>query len=270
LLAGDTLTVRDLLYGLLVYSGNDAANALARHVGASLPAAGNGPVDRFVADMNRIVDELGLRNTHFANPSGIDQVKHYASALDLAILTARAMTNPTFAQIVATPSIVLPSQQRPDGYPLQTTNDLLLEGLVVGVKTGTTEDAGGCLIAASRVGQNLIISVILGSETQPTPQGGLQSPARFQDMRTILAAMAEDYLWLDLAAPDTLAGLAEELGVWDSTLPPGPALVVPAARRDELRYRLQLGPPGEPNAPIGKVLFFVGSDLLSERPVLQA
>ena len=274
LLAGDTLTVRDLLHGLLIQSGNDSANALARQVGASLPggdpAGGGDPSAAFVAEMNALAASLGLANTHFTNPSGLDDPEHLASARDLVALTARAMDDPTFAEIVATPTAVLSSELRPEGYTVNTTNDLLLEGAVQGVKTGTTGEAGGCLISAASFGPNRVIAVVLGSATELDEEGNLKSPARFADTRTILAAIPNDYRWLDPTVPGEVAGLAEELAVWQTTLEAGPALVLPAARAEELRYRLQLGPEGPPNTEVGKVLFFVGSDLLSERPVFQA
>jgi D-alanyl-D-alanine carboxypeptidase (penicillin-binding protein 5/6) len=271
---GDILTVQDLLYGMLMQSGNDAANALSRHVGeammASDPSLGNDPRRVFVDAMNQLAKSFNLRNTVFVNAEGLDAPGHHSSARDLGILAAYAMANTTFATIVATPSIVLPSTTRTEGYAISTTNDLLAEGLVIGVKTGTTEKAGGCYIAAALIGRNLIISVVLGSAVEFEADGNLISPARFLDTRAILDAAARDYLWVDLAVPDAVQGLAAELTAWEAAVPPGPALVVPAGRVADLRYRLQLGPPAAPNAPVGKVLFFVGSELLSERPVTQA
>src|SRR5205085_6128111 len=88
LVEGETQTVQDLLYGLLLPSGNDAAMALARHIGESLrePADAK-PVDRFVALMNRTAQQMGLADTHFANPHGFDDPDHYTSPYDLASMT---------------------------------------------------------------------------------------------------------------------------------------------------------------------------------------
>lgn len=270
LVADDTLSVEDLLYGLLVPSGNDAARALARFVGGRLGADGSAPVAAFVAEMNALAARLGLEQTRFTNPAGLDDPEHVSTARDLARLTSQAMNDPTFASIVASTSAVLGSRLRPEGYAVATTNALLLEGGVDGVKTGTTAEAGGCLIAAATVGGNRIIAVVLGSPIEVDETGLPFSTARFDDARTILAALPNDYRWFDPTEPGAIAGLAEELAVWQATLPPGPAVVVPAARSDEVRYRVQLGPPGEANAEVGKVLFFAGSDLLSERPVFQS
>lgn len=274
LAVGDQLSVRDLLAGLLIPSGNDAARALARHVGGALLGGEPTPVAarlEFVDEMNRLVAEMGLRNTQFTNPTGIDDPgRHYASARDLALLSAKAMENALIREIVATREMVLPSELVPGGYPIFTTNDLLLEGAVDGIKTGTTPDAGGCLISSTEISGNRVISVVLGSETTSDENGTTISPARFDDVRTMMAAIGEDYRWFDPTMPEAVAGLIDELDVWDSAIPAGPSLVIPAARAADLRYRLQLGPPTAPNEQVGKVLFFVGSDLLSERPVLQA
>lgn len=274
LIDGDRLTVRSLLFGLLVPSGNDAANALARHIGASLPG-GNGASaaearGRFIAAMNDLVATMELKNTAFLNPSGINQEGHYSSARDLAALTAKAMLDPTFAEIVATPKADLVSAADPaQVYPIATTNDLLLEGLVTGVKTGTTSEAGGCLITSSIINGDVVLSVILGSATVPDDEGNLKSPARFDDARMILNAVLTDYQWIDPADPAAFEGLTEELAAWQAALKGGASVVFPAARRGELRYRLVLGPPAEPDAEIGKVVFLVGNDPLSEQPLFQ-
>lgn len=267
--AGDKLSVRDLLYGLLIPSGNDAARALARHVGESLPS-NNDPTEAFVAEMNRLPEAVGLSNTRFANPTGLDQDNHFSTARDLALLTAQAMDDPLFAEIVGSPDATLPSQVRPDGYPIATTNDLLLDGTVIGVKTGTTEQAGGCLIAAVDIADNVVISVVLGSPVETAEDDTTESPARFADTRSILDAMQTDYQWLDPLQLDAMGGLGEELGVWQAELPDGTAIVVPSDRADELRYRLLLGPAAEQDGAVGRVLFYVGDALLSEQSVVQA
>lgn len=267
--AGDKLSVRDLLYGLLIPSGNDAARALARHVGESL-LSNNDPTEAFVAEMNRLPKAVGLSNTRFANPTGLDQDNHFSTARDLALLTAQAMDDPLFAEIVGSTDATLPSQVRPDGYPIATTNDLLLDGTVIGVKTGTTEQAGGCLIAAVDIADNVVISVVLGSPVETAEDGSAESPARFADTRSILDVMQTDYQWLNPLQLDAMGGLGEELGVWQAELPDGTAIVVPSDRADELRYRLLLGPAAEQDGAVGRVLFYVGDALLSEQSVVQA
>lgn len=145
---GEQLTVRELLYGLMLHSGNDAAVALA------LCSAGS--VERFVGWMNETAQSLALCNTHFANPNGLDDDENYSTAHDLAILTRYALKNPEFLRIVSTRSI------RAAGRCLTNHNRLLwsLEG-AIGVKTGYTRAAGRILVsAAERCGRRLIVVTI--------------------------------------------------------------------------------------------------------------
>lgn len=142
--AGERLTVEALLYGLLLHSGNDAAVALA------LVCAGS--VEEFVDLMNLKAQKLGLKNTHFENPNGLDGENHYSSARDLAILTQNAIKNELFAKIVSTKTVQI-------GDRCLTNHNRLLwscEGCI-GVKTGYTKAAGRTLVsAASRNGRTLI------------------------------------------------------------------------------------------------------------------
>src|SRR5581483_12468242 len=165
---------------------------------------------------------------------------------------------------------VLASKVRPDGYPVATTDDLLVEGAVSGGKTGTTGEAGGCLMSTVHIGANDIVAVLLGSALDQSDDGALHSAARFADMRALIDALHADFQWVDPTAPNAFPGLADELNVWGAYLPESSDVAIPVARAGEARYRLVLGPPVDANAPVGTVLFFVGADLLSERPVLQA
>ena len=154
---GDKASVRDLLYGLMLRSGNDAAVALAEHVGGS--------VKGFAELMNEKAIELGLTNTHFVTPHGLDDANHYTTALELAKLTDYAMNNETFAKIVGTKSttIYINNQSR----QINNTNELLgvLNG-VVGVKTGFTNNAGRCLVTETKRNNIDIITIVLGADTK--------------------------------------------------------------------------------------------------------
>nr|MBA3414679.1 D-alanyl-D-alanine carboxypeptidase [Chloroflexia bacterium] len=271
LIAGDTLTVRNLLVGLLVPSGNDAALALARHVGTGLPGGGEvSAVDRFVAEMNRLVTDRGLQNSSFANPSGLDGDDHYTSARDLAVLTAEAIENPTLAEIMGTSAATLPSALGSAGYPVNTTHDMVLEGTAVAGKTGTTEEAGGCLVTVSLEGGNQVVTVILGAELTTDVQGNRTSDARYPETRELIALLPERYDWIDPSMPNAVPGLPQELSVWDASLSAGGRIPVPRNRVAELGYRLVLGAPAEPGLPVGTVLFTVGSEVLAEQPLVQA
>ena len=141
----------------MLRSGNDAAVALAEHVGGS--------VQGFADMMNKKAEELGLVNTHFVTPHGLDDSEHYTTALELAELTDYAMQNEKFAQIVGTKSTTI----NINGYPRQinNTNELLgvLNG-VVGVKTGFTNNAGRCLVTEVKRNGMDIITVVLGADTK--------------------------------------------------------------------------------------------------------
>ena len=271
--AGDRLSVRDLLHGMLIPSGNDATLALARHVGATAlgeGASADQAVAEFVSMMNAKAAELGATTSHFSNPTGIDAVRHVMSARDIAILTKAALQNSLFAEIVAKTEAVLTSEVVPDGYRVTTTNQLLAEGIVTGVKTGTTAEAGGCLVTSFMVGPNEIVAVILGSDVSEATDGSQDTTARFSETRALLDAVKADYLWLDPKSPGIVAGLVEELSVWDVDLANDALLPVPASSGTDVRYRLVLAPPSVPENPAGEVQFYVGEQLLSERSALQA
>lgn len=154
---GDKASVRDLLYGLMLRSGNDAAVALAEHVGGS--------VKGFAELMNEKASELGLTNTRFVTPHGLDDANHYTTALELAKLTDYAMNNETFSKIVGTKSITIYINNQP--RQINNTNELLgvLNG-VVGVKTGFTNNAGRCLVTETKRNNMDIITIVLGADTK--------------------------------------------------------------------------------------------------------
>ncbi len=145
---GEVLTLQELLYGLMLRSGNDAAVALAIYCG--------GTVEGFAGMMNDKARQLGMTGTHFENPNGLDSPGHYSTARDLAILSAYAMKNPIFYQTVSTKSV------RVGERSLQNHNKLLwkVEG-ADGVKTGFTKAAGRILVSsATREGRRLICVTI--------------------------------------------------------------------------------------------------------------
>ncbi len=153
---GETVTFQDLLYGMLLNSGNDAATAIARYAGNKLPGPAD-PVTRFVARMNTYALEMGLRNSHYANPHGLDQAEHYSSAFDLAITGWYALRQPLLSKIVATASTTVA------GKRLNSLNWMLGKYAGAnGVKPGYTDDAGLCLVfSATRNGQTAL-GVVLG------------------------------------------------------------------------------------------------------------
>jgi D-alanyl-D-alanine carboxypeptidase (penicillin-binding protein 5/6) len=165
LVKGEQITFKNLLAGLLVYSANDAAWVLAQNY-----PGGEG---EFVKAMNRKAGKFHLENTYFANPSGVNSDEggkfltdfSYTNAVDLARLSAEAMKNPIFQELVATKQVTVTDVTGKFRHPLVNLNELLgrVEG-VKGIKTGWTEDAQGCLVAYTERNDRRIISVVLGSD----------------------------------------------------------------------------------------------------------
>ena len=153
----DKISVNDLLYGLMLRSGNDAAVALAIHTAGS--------VEEFANLMNQKAEVLGLTNTHFVSPHGLDNSEHYTTAYELAKITDYALKNETIAKIVKTKTTTISI----NGNPMQinNTNELLgnVEG-VYGVKTGFTNNAGRCLVTSVKRGDMDLIIVVLGADTR--------------------------------------------------------------------------------------------------------
>lgn len=160
---GDTASVKDCLYALLLKSANEAANALAEHVAGS--------ADAFAVLMNEKAAELGCQDSHFANPSGLNNEEHYVSAYDMALITRAAFENPTFAKIVETTYYKLPpNQKNPEGQGISPGNKLVKKNWpqyyrpdVLGGKTGYTSIALNTLVNGARQGDTTLITVILHS-----------------------------------------------------------------------------------------------------------
>ncbi len=158
--AGERLTLEALLYGLMLDSGNDAAEVIARGV--------FGDRARFIRLMNDLVTTLGLQNTHFANPSGLDDPAQHSSAYDLAVLATYALQNPTFREIVGTRRKVIHASReagRAHGWFGPTNLNRLVGSYpgAFGVKPGWTGDAGYTLVAAAERGGRSLLVVVLGS-----------------------------------------------------------------------------------------------------------
>ena len=153
----DKITMKDLLYGLMLKSGNDAAVAIAENVGGS--------IEKFADLMNEEAKKIGLNNTHYVTPHGLDNPEHYTTAYELAKLADYALKNEIFAKVVNTKNYTVTI----NGYPknITNTNELLgyLDG-VNGVKTGFTNNAGRCLVTSVNRNEFEIITVVLQADTK--------------------------------------------------------------------------------------------------------
>jgi len=164
---GETLTLRDLVYGLMLVSGNDAGEAIAKHVAGS--------VDGFVSLMNQKAAEIGMTNTHFTNPHGVHNDEHYTTARDMAKLMAYALKNEDFVKIASTKTYTVPANSvrttelnlvntdrllnAVDGDPVQTVYPYAIAG-----KTGDTDNAGKCLVAAAQKDGARVIITMFGDK----------------------------------------------------------------------------------------------------------
>ncbi len=161
---GEKMTVLDLLYSMMVPSGNDAAVVLADYVGG-------GSVEKFVSMMNDKAKKLGCKNTHFQNPDGLHNKNHYTTAKDLAIMTQYALTLPEFSKITNTTTYYV----KGENSPLVTTNSLIDANrggsyyyqYAQGIKTGTTDEAGHCLVTIGSADGYSYLGVFLNSPINP-------------------------------------------------------------------------------------------------------
>ncbi|WIG59903.1 MAG: D-alanyl-D-alanine carboxypeptidase [Ktedonobacterales bacterium] len=172
--AGEKVSLHDLLYGLMLPSGNDAAVAIADDIG--------GNVTNFVAMMNARAQQLGLTHTHFANPHGLDADGHYTTARELAILASVAMKNPILVTITSTKHYSIAKTSTHKAYDLETGDDLIAGARSpypgsIGVKPGFTGNAGYCQAFAAIRHGHLIVGVVLGEPSWEI---------RITDMRTLL------------------------------------------------------------------------------------
>ena len=178
---GEKVKVRDLLYAMMMRSGNDAATSIAEAVAGS--------TDQFAKLMNQEVTRLHLKNTHFANPHGLDQNGHYASADDFAVLTGQALKNPLFRQVVSTKYYRISRSTEMNGMRLKNKNKLLwMMQNADGVKTGYTKAAGRCLAASASLGGRQVVLVLL------------DDPSDWNDAKALLSYGLQVYQKLDVAS----------------------------------------------------------------------
>ena len=224
---GEVLTIQELLYGLMLHSGNDAAVALAIYCG--------GTVEGFAELMNDKARSLGLDNTHFENPHGLDSPDHYSTARDLAVLAAYAMDDPIFAKTVSTKNVTAGNRS------LRNHNKLLwqVDG-AEGVKTGYTKAAGRILVSsASRDGRRLVAVTI-------------NAPNDWQDHKTMLEQGFQDFSLCQIVTKGDSLGSAEVAGgqAGSVELIAGESFCYAMAQGE--KATIHLPPPGFVYAPVAE------------------
>lgn len=153
--AGEKISIEDLLYGLMLVSGNDAATALAEIIGGSQ--------EKFVEMMNKKAEALGCKNTRFANPSGLFDEEHYTTARDMAIISREAMKDPIFREIVNTTNHKA-NRENSDYETFHNKNKTIFEyDGGTGIKIGYTQNSGRTLVASSKRGETSLICVVMSA-----------------------------------------------------------------------------------------------------------
>ena len=246
---GEKMSTKDLLYGLMLVSGNDAACAIACHVGGS--------EKEFVGLMNFLARKIGAHNTHFDNPHGLDSKTHYTTAYDLALITSYALQNDTFKEIVSTTNIKTTNSDGKVRY-LRNKNKLLtkMEGCC-GVKTGFTNDAGRCLVSACEQDGMTIVCVVLNCGPM------------FEESQTLLEEMFAKYSLCNLTKfcqiPSRLQiaqGKSEFVSIStkdDIILPLSQA--EKEAIKTKLALQQNLEAPIDKGSEVGEVEIFINNDL---------
>lgn len=256
LVRGERLSEADLLRALLMYSANDAAVTLADHVGGSVPS--------FVRMMNRRAEQLGLDNTSYANPIGLDAPGEYSSARDLATLTRKLREFPFFRRVVNTPTATLESNLRT--HTITNRNTLLLAyDWIDGVKTGHTSQAGDVLVASGEKRGVHLISVVMGEPSKSIRDGDSLKLLNYGFTKYRLRRAVVD---------------GERLGSVPVAYRPGAELPVVASRsirgvvRSAKEFSLDVQLPDHVKGPIeigqrvGKVVVKLRGRILGEAPLV--
>ncbi len=255
LLPGDVLSARELLMATMISSGDDAAYALAEHVG-------DGSVESFVGMMNERGEEMGLRNTNFENPVGFDARGHHTSAGDLAEMTRVAMEDPAFREMVSTEYATIATPYRE--IPLTNTNELLFAYQpATGVKTGTTPAAGESLVSSATMGDEEYAFVILdaGEDRFAASRRAFEHAFAAYD-RTDLVVEGRSY-----AGSDVPYRRGEKI---DLAAAGGVEGLVDASPKVEREVSVVKDPPAtaRPGTELGEVVVRVDGEKVGESPLV--
>ena len=183
--AGEKLTVKDLLYGLMLRSGNDCAETLAVHC--------SGSIEKFADLMNETAKKIGAKNSHFVNPHGLHDENHYTTAYDLALISCYAIKNKDFKEIVSTKNVKIPFTTHNTFRYLTNKNKMLKEfDGATGIKTGFTKKAGRCLVSSCCRNGMELVSVVLNCGPM------------FERSKTLLQNGFDDYKMYNLVESDNI------------------------------------------------------------------
>jgi D-alanyl-D-alanine carboxypeptidase (penicillin-binding protein 5/6) len=253
---GDTVTVLDLLQGLMIASGGDAALELARLAGARLAPDAPDPVARFVEEMNAEAARLGMTNSRFTNPTGDDDPNQVVTARDLARAAEAILNDALLGRIVATKEVVISvAGAEPRQLTLVNSNQYVSFGDAIGVKTGTTELAGECLVNAVRRGGHRIVTVVLG---------GLY---RYDDTNLIMSAIDEQLVWFRPGGSAASAGARDALAAQGLFIPAGRTVLMTAEQFESVSFAIDLESGSDGGRSRGSVIFSVSGAEIARLPV---
>lgn len=254
---GDTATVKDCLYALLLKSANESANALAEHTAGSTEA--------FAELMNEKAKELGCVDSHFANPSGLNDENHYVSAYDMALITRYAFQNETFREIASTTYYELPPNARnPEGLGVSPGNKMVKKNFpeyrpdVIGGKTGYTSIALNTLVIGAKQDDTELITAVLHSNGTTYSDTSRLLDFGFQNFRSVPLA-GNDTSWERLSSTLTIAGLPTSQAP-ALTVDPNSRIILPnSAEFDETVSRISFElPENAPKNAIAAIHYFLG------------
>lgn len=253
---GDIYSTRELLYALMLISGNDASVAIAEHVAGS--------TSEFITLMNEMANKIGAPNSHFANTHGLDADGHYTTAHDLALITAYALENGTFREIVSTKNIKIVNGKNEENRYLKNKNKLLftMEGCI-GVKTGFTDDAGRCLVSAIEKDGMKLVCVVLNCGPM------------FEESKALLQTCANLYHLVDVTSLYQYDSTVKVEDGRDETAKVGTKehYFYPLSDYEKSCLKFEYNLPSSIQAPLGKdeevgeIKVFLNNDLLFSEKV---
>ncbi|KXG75291.1 D-alanyl-D-alanine carboxypeptidase DacB [Fervidicola ferrireducens] len=253
LMVGETMSLENMLYGLLLPSGNDAAIAIAEHIG--------GDVETFVEMMNRKAREIGAENTSFKNPHGLDEPGHYTTARDLALITRYALNIPKFREIVGTKDIVI-TEGKYTRHIYNTNRLLRISETIDGVKTGYTGKAGRCLVATAQKNGFRLISVVLGAQDH------------FSTSLKLLNYGFENYELKKLVSKDSVYAAVPVRGgiVKKAVVVAGEDIALPLRKKEKIRMNISVFPfteaPVYKNQVLGEIQIYIDSTFICSAPLV--
>lgn len=252
LLEGDTVSLKTLLYGLLLASGNDAANTIAIVVGGS--------VKGFVEMMNERAIKMGLKDTHFETPSGLDGDTHFTTCRELALIAREAMKNENFREVVATESIAVSYGNPPYNRRITNHNRLLKTyDDVVGVKTGFTKKSGRCLVSAARKDGKYVIAVTLND------------PNDWQDHRALLDKGLDEVELVNIKPNDNRINIPVINGIKDNISAKIEGLEICAKKDSKTECKVNIKPnivaPIEEGELLGEAEYFIDGNNIARKEI---